>query len=467
MNTNKNNCVIIIEDDSSLRWVLERKLKQTGFKVITCENTEMASPFLNNDRPLVVVSDIRLPTENGIEFSQRINQKYPKIPVVLMTANTDLDTAVSVYQSGAFDYLPKPFDLDEMIEIVNRAFEHIHSKVKTHPETEPRLSSLIGKAASMQKVFKTIGRLSATQMTVLIRGESGSGKELVAKAIHENSPRAKGKFIAINMAAIPAELVESELFGHEKGAFTGAIEKHAGWFEQADKGTLFLDEIGDMPMSIQTRLLRVLAEGNFYRVGGSKPIATDVRILAATHQPLEQLVEQKIFRKDLYHRLNVVTINLPSLKDRVEDIPLLTNHFMHRIAKEMAVNVKEISPELMQYLSSLIWPGNVRELENLCRWLTVMTPSMLLGIDDLPVEYQHRQQASANWIGQYRSWIQQQLQQNNEIKIRESIHMIEKTLLQTLLKHFDGHRQKTAKVLGWGRNTVTRKIKSYDLDELE
>jgi len=372
---------------------------------------------------------------------------------------------VSVYKSGAFDYLPKPFDLDEMNVMVERAFEFKLSNLDETTKVVRNSSGLIGKAATMQKVFKAIGKLSKTEMTVLIRGESGTGKELVAKAIHDSSMRSKGKFVAINMAAIPSELVESELFGHEKGAFTGAVEKHIGWFEQANNGTLFLDEIGDMPMSIQTKVLRVLAENKFHRVGGTQAINSNIRLLAATHQPLEEFVVQGKFRKDLYHRLNVVKITIPSLNERVEDIPLLVDYFLTKIANEMQVPKKSINQELLQFLSKLNWPGNVRELENLCRWLTVMASSMELQVRDLPIEFQNRKQVTKDWISVYESWLKDQIESKNDTGIRASQDLFEKTLLSTLLQSTDGHRQKTAKILGWGRNTVTRKIHNYGLDK--
>ncbi len=459
---NEIKTILLIEDDDSMRWVLEKALSKAHYQVIAINHTFEADKIIKEQKPQVILSDIKMPGEDGLTFVARITKQYPTIPVILMTAHSDLETAVNVYEKGAFDYLPKPFDLDEALQMIAQAFESLELNESVHSNLNTEKISLIGGAPAMQVVFKAIGKLAKTEVTVLITGESGTGKELVARALHENSPRKLGNFVAINMAAIPAELIESELFGHEKGAFTGAMEKHRGWFEQANKGTLFLDEIGDMPQAAQTRLLRVLSEGKFYRVGGKNPLLANVRIVAATHQPLQELVKLGTFREDLYHRLNVVKISIPSLKQRQADIPLLIEYFLRKVAAEMGVHRKKIKTELANFLLNQPWPGNVRELENLCRWLTVMTAGINLGINDLPAEFRKNCNQHIHWEKEFKAWLNQKLQTQDATSIQKCQLDFEKILLTRVLEFNQGHRQKAADILGWGRNTVTRKIKMFN-----
>ncbi len=459
---NSKTKVLILDDDDSIRWVLQRALEDAGFETTTLTSTEGCEEIISKQNPAAILSDIRMPGEDGLSFVERISKQFPKLPIILMTAHSDLETAVKAYEVGAFDYLPKPFDLDEMLTLVQRAVESNLDDEQTKQKPPVKTTRIIGEAAAMQVVFKAIGRLSRSEVTVLINGESGTGKELVATAIHENSPRKKGAFIAINMAAIPADLIESELFGHEKGAFTGATEMRAGRFEQANGGTLFLDEIGDMPMAAQTRLLRVLAEGKFFRVGGKKSIQTDVRILTATHRSLQELVDNGQFREDLFHRLNVVKLELPPLRKRKQDIPLLIECFLARVANEMGVVTKHLKPEVFELLKKNPWPGNVRELENLCRWLTVMVTGTNLDIGDLPKNFRNQPVQDEHWKKQLQLFITEELLSGNNNAAIECQQQFEQLLLKTVLKHTQGHRQKTAEILGWGRNTVTRKIKKLE-----
>jgi two-component system nitrogen regulation response regulator GlnG len=392
--------------------------------------------------------------------------------VIIMTAHSDLDSAVSAYQGGAFEYLPKPFDVDEAIELVNRAIQHSRTMLQGQaPEsgTHEEAPEIIGEAASMQEVFRAIGRLARSKITVLINGESGTGKELVARALHRHSPRASKPFIALNTAAIPRDLLESELFGHERGAFTGAQSARSGRFEQADGGTLFLDEIGDMPAELQTRLLRVLADGEFYRVGGHSPTKVDVRIIAATHQDLEQRVKDGQFREDLFHRLNVIRVHMPPLRERQEDIPLLAKHFLAEAAKELNMETKQLDEETARYLSGQEWPGNVRELENSCRWLTVMSPGQTIHMEDLPAELKaakSTQTTDDDWEAGLRRWADQRFAQGEQSLLTDdAVLRFERALIEVALKHTAGRRQDAAKLLGWGRNTLTRKIKELGMEE--
>ena len=388
----KSNHVWIVDDDKSIRWVLERALSRSGIQVDIFSDAESLLSEINSSVPDVIISDIRMPGMDGLEMLSKIVEKHPKLPVIVTTAHSDLDNAVSSYQGGAFEYLPKPFDIDEAVAMTRRALEHVdENRISTTTATSEEATDMIGKAPAMQEVFRAIGRLSQSNINVLINGESGTGKELVAKALHRHSPRKDNPFIALNMAAIPKDLVESELFGHEKGAFTGASQQRVGRFEQASGGTLFLDEIGDMPSDIQTRLLRVLADGEFYRVGGHTPIKVDVRVIAATHQNLEVLVEQKKFRNDLFHRLNVIRMQLPRLADRNEDIPQLASYFLKVSAKDLEVETKVLTDEVKNIFSTLPWPGNVRQLENTCRWLTVMASGNEIKPSDLPPELLNQQ----------------------------------------------------------------------------
>ena len=376
----------IAEDDRSLRWVMEKAIRREDMQVRSFENGEDLLEALEQDRPEIIISDIRMPGMDGLELLQRIHADYADMPIIITTAHSDLDSAVSAYQSGAFEYLPKPFDLEELVDVARRGISFANEQKTSKEVTQLPQSEIIGEAPAMQEVFRAIGRLSNSNITVLINGESGTGKELVAQALHKHSPRRNNKFIALNMAAIPHDLIESELFGHEKGAFTGAAQRREGRFEQANGGTLFLDEIGDMPPEAQTRLLRVLADGEFYRVGGHIAVKVDVRIIAATHQNLETLVSENRFREDLYHRLNVIRVHLPRLADRREDIPELMQHFFHSAAKELEMEPKTLTPEAEEFLYGLPWPGNVRQLENICRWLTVMAAGREVLLSDLPPE---------------------------------------------------------------------------------
>jgi two-component system nitrogen regulation response regulator GlnG len=423
--------------------------------------------MLSREQPDVIVTDIRMPGINGLDLLKNINGEYPEIPVIIMTAHSDLDSAVSAYEGGAFEYLPKPFDVDEAVEMVKRAVELNRTRISSRLDEEEETPEIIGEAPAMQEVFRAIGRLARSNITVLINGESGTGKELVAHALHRHSPRAGKPFIALNTAAIPRDLLESELFGHEKGAFTGAQAMRKGRFEQADGGTLFLDEIGDMPAELQTRLLRVLAEGEFYRVGGHTPIKVDVRIIAATHQNLEKLVEQGNFREDLFHRLNVIRVHIPPLRDRREDIPLLMQHFLASSAKELNTEYKRMLPETEKYISGLDWPGNVRQLENTARWLTVMAPGKEIHIEDLPPELHDEESVSNNgddWRSAIERWADKKLLAGETALLDEATPDYERIMIRVALKHTGGRRQDAAKLLGWGRNTLTRKIKELGMD---
>ncbi|WP_163835983.1 nitrogen regulation protein NR(I) [Spartinivicinus ruber] len=460
--------VWIIDDDRSIRWVLEKALHQAQIESLSFESGNNILTKLEQQQPQVIISDIRMPGIDGLSLLQKLQSQYPKIPVIIMTAHSDLDSAVSSYQGGAFEYLPKPFDVDEAVNLVQRALAHVHEQEAEATEQQlPQAPEIIGEAPAMQEVFRAIGRLSKSNITVLINGESGTGKELVAQALHRHSPRADRPFIALNMAAIPKDLMESELFGHEKGAFTGATQQRAGRFEQANGGTLFLDEIGDMPAETQTRLLRVLADGEFYRVGGHTPIKVDVRIIAATHQHLERLVAKGSFREDLFHRLNVIRIHIPKLQDRREDIPLLARYFLNRAAEELTVEAKTLKPETAELLSKLDWPGNVRQLENTCRWLTVMASSREILPADLPPELLEQPNAptqNLNWEQQLRNWIDQELALGHRQILDIAVPAFEKAMIEVALKHTGGRRRDAAQLLGWGRNTLTRKIKELKLD---
>jgi two-component system nitrogen regulation response regulator GlnG len=460
--------VWVVDDDRSIRWVLEKAFKQADMEVKSYEQADSVLKALNNAQPDAIISDIRMPGMDGLELLSRIHSRYPDLPVIIITAHTDLDAAVSAYQGGAFEYLPKPFDVDEAVELTRRAVKHHREISGEREELVQEETEIIGEAPSMQEVFRAIGRLSRSNITVLINGESGTGKELVAHALHRHSPRADNPFIALNMAAIPRDLLESELFGHEKGAFTGAQSARKGRFEQADGGTLFLDEIGDMPAELQTRLLRVLADGEFYRVGGHSPVKVDVRIIAATHQNLEKRVESGSFREDLFHRLNVIRINLPALRERREDIPLLANHFLRLAAEELNVDIKTLDKESTEYVGKLDWPGNVRQLENTCRWLTVMSPGQIIHLDDLPPELlttEQREKPDGDWIQALRYWTNRQLSRGDSAILDIAVPMFEKVMIETALQKAGGRRQDAAKLLGWGRNTLTRKIKELGMDE--
>ncbi|QCG49779.1 nitrogen regulation protein NR(I) [Aeromonas schubertii] len=465
--------VWIVDDDSSIRWVLERALSSEGMSCDAFSEGESLLAALESRSPDVILSDIRMPGIDGLSLLDQIHLRQPDLPVIIMTAHSDLDSAVNAYQRGAFEYLPKPFDIDEAVSLVRRAENHQReqrSKRRNKQQEQESNPEIIGEAPAMQEVFRAIGRLSRSSISVLINGQSGTGKELVAHALHKHSPRASKPFIALNMAAIPKDLIESELFGHEKGAFTGANAIRQGRFEQANGGTLFLDEIGDMPLDVQTRLLRVLADGQFYRVGGHQPVQVDVRIIAATHQNLEKRVADGEFREDLFHRLNVIRIHIPALRERREDIPQLARHFLLRAAREMGVESKSLHPETERYLSRLPWPGNVRQLENVCRWLTVMASGQEILLADLPAELLAPEpeahasgEVTGNWQQLLRTWVATRLARGEVDILAEALPQFEKILLETALEHTQGHKQEAARLLGWGRNTLTRKLKELEL----
>ena len=463
---NSNNSVWIVDDDRSIRWVLEKSLSKTGLITETFESGDELLNRLTYESPDAIISDIRMPGINGLDLLSTIQESHPSLPVIIMTAHSDLDSAVASYSRGAFEYLPKPFDIEDAIAITRRALDHSHDTVKdTSDSASKNHPEIIGEAPAMQEVFRAIGRLSNSNISVLINGESGTGKELVAHALHRHSPRKAMQFVPLNVAAIPKELIESELFGHEKGAFTGATQQRTGRFEQANGGTLFLDEIGDMPPDTQTRLLRVLSDGEFYRVGGHTSIKVDVRIIAATHQNLEDLVIRNSFREDLFHRLNVIRIHIPRLCERREDISQLMEHFLKVAAKELEVEPKKLRSETEKYLVGLEWPGNVRQLENFCRWITVMASGREVYLTDLPPEFSNNKPThdeNTNWTEALHAWADQQLSLGNTGILDEATPLLERTLIEIALKHTAGRRRDAAQLLGWGRNTLTRKIKEFE-----
>ena len=459
----------IVDDDKSIRWVLEKALARENIPCRLFASAREAIEALAEDAPQVLVSDIRMPGASGLELLSAIKEKHPGLPVIIMTAYSDLESAVAAFQGGAFEYLPKPFDVDNAIELIRRAIEESMREVAA--EEEPQATpEILGAAPAMQEVFRAIGRLAQSHATVLINGESGSGKELVARALHRHSPRASRPFIAINTAAIPKDLLESELFGHERGAFTGAQTMRRGRFEQAEGGTLFLDEIGDMPAELQTRLLRVLSDGQFYRVGGHQPIKANVRVIAATHQDLERRVKDGMFREDLFHRLNVIRLRLPSLSDRREDIPLLAKHFLAKSARELGVEIKRISEAALKYLETLDWPGNVRQLENVCHWLTVMAPAQSIEVADLPSDLREVRSDGegvvvTDWVRSLEQEVTRRLAAG-EMSIGDDLtRQFESALIKNALKHTGGRRIEAANLLGMGRNTITRKISELKIED--
>jgi len=457
----------IIDDDRSIRWVFEKALARTDMEFRTFSSVPEAMAALAESEPQVVVSDIRMPGGSGLDFLQEIKKRLPDVPVIIMTAYSDLESAVAAFQGGAFEYLAKPFDVDQAIDIIRRA---VDESMRQAPESEEpqETPEIIGQAPAMQEVFRAIGRLSRSHATVLINGESGTGKELVALALHRHSPRADKPFIAINTAAIPKDLLESELFGHERGAFTGAQAARRGRFEQADGGTLFLDEIGDMPPDLQTRLLRVLSDGQFYRVGGHQPAKVNVRIIAATHQDLEERVKQGLFREDLFHRLNVIRLRLPPLRERREDIPLLARHFLQQSALELGVEPKQLAPAALRYLSGLSWSGNVRQLENVCHWLTVMAPGQNIDIADLPPEVREdhgRPANAASWQEALAQDVADALGRGEQNLLGTRTQEFERIMITKALEHTGGRRIEAATQLGMGRNTLTRKIQELGIGD--
>ena len=457
--------VWIIDDDRSIRWVFEKALARENIAFKTFSSATDALAMLNDDAPQVIVSDIRMPGSSGLELLQQAKTRHPNLPVIIMTAYSDLESAVAAFQGGAYEYLPKPFDVDHAVELIRRALEEsLRQSVTAEPfETAPEI---LGQAPAMQEVFRVIGRLSQSHATVMITGESGTGKELVALALHRHSARAAKPFIAINTAAIPKDLLESELFGHERGAFTGAQAMRRGRFEQADDGTLFLDEIGDMPSDLQTRLLRVLSDGQFYRVGGHQPIKVNVRVIAATHQDLEARVKQGMFREDLFHRLHVIRLRLPALRERREDIPVLARHFLAKSAQELGVEAKQLAEGALKYLAAQDFPGNVRQLENLCHWLTVMAPGVNIEVKDLPAEIRAEAPAGSegDWISALEREVTASLSRGETGLIDSMGTQFEKTLISKALAHTGGRRIEAAQLLGLGRNTLTRKVQELGLD---
>ncbi len=516
--------VWIVDDDESIRWVLERAFEREGLATRAFANARSCLEALVSDAPRVLLCDIRMPGESGLQLLARFRQRRPDVPVIVMTAYSDLDSAVAALQGGAFEYLPKPFDVATAVQLVRRALEHRRTGPGDDGAIPTRLG-LLGRAPAMQDVFRAIGRLAQSSATVLITGESGTGKELVARALHEHSPRAKGEFVAVNAAAIPRELLESELFGHERGAFTGAVQARQGRFEQAREGTLFLDEIGDMPPEMQTRLLRVLSDGQYYRVGGHQPLKAEARVIAATHQALDERVRQGLFREDLFHRLNVIRLRMPALRERTEDIALLAGHFLQRSAHELGGATKQLSRAALQALVDYRWPGNVRELENLCRWLTLMIPSRVIELRDLPAEirvadpaaselpaaagapdqagdasaavstgvgsagataaapiaveesdeeapapeHYGRVERAGGWRQLLAAEVAAQLASpagaDEALLMDRLTRDFEATVIAAALRHTRGRRVEAAQRLGIGRNTITRKIGELHLDE--
>jgi two-component system nitrogen regulation response regulator GlnG len=492
----------IVDDDESIRWVLEKALARENLATRSFSNVRDAVAALESGTPQVLVSDIRMPGESGLELLQIVKARYPGLPVIVMTAFSDLDSAVAAFQGGAFEYLAKPFDLDKAVELIRRALEE-SLRESGDEQALTETPEILGQAAAMQDVFRAIGRLSQSNVTVLITGESGTGKELVARALHKHSPRAAQPFIALNTAAIPKDLLESELFGHERGAFTGAQATRRGRFEQAEGGTLFLDEIGDMPFDLQTRLLRVLSDGHFYRVGGHQSLKANVRVIAATHQNLEQRVREGLFREDLYHRLNVIRLRLPSLRERREDIPLLVRHFLAQSARQLGVEAKRLSDHAMRFLASLDLPGNVRQLENLCNWITVMAPGQTVEVKDLPAELTAgtvmslppqapnasspmtngvpdlsndvmnpvSSQTSVGTTDERNSWIMMleheaaKMLSAGKPEVMDALgRQFESALIKTALRHTHGRKNDAAIRLGIGRNTITRKIQELGIE---
>lgn len=462
------NTVWVIDDDRSIRWVFEKALSREQIAHATFPSATEALNRLQLEQPQVIVSDIRMPGESGLALLELVKRDWPQIPVIIMTAHSDLDSAVSAFQGGAFEYLPKPFDVDQAIALIRRALQE-SEQLSDQPEPAANVPEMLGQAPAMQEVFRAIGRLSQSAATVMITGESGSGKELVARALHRHSQRANKPFVAINSAAIPKDLLESELFGHERGAFTGADARRVGRFEQAEGGTLFLDEIGDMPLDLQTRLLRVLSDGFFYRVGGHQPIKANVRVIAATHQNLEDRVKAGQFREDLFHRLNVIRLRLPALRERSQDIPLLAKHFLQKSAQDLGVESKRLSDAAMAWLASFPFPGNVRQLENVCHWITVMAPGQVVEAADLPPELIQSEGHLNLPLGDWRQALSQELTlrlTRGDARILDDIMpSFERTVIEAALIHTGGKRIEAAELLGWGRNTLTRKIQELGMDE--
>jgi two-component system nitrogen regulation response regulator GlnG len=459
--------VWIVDDDQSVRWVLEKALKQAGMETRAFERAEHLLEAIDEGAPDVLLTDVRMPGMSGLALLERLRTTRPDLPIIVITAHSDLENAVAAYKGGAFEYLPKPFDIDEAVDLVHKAARSAGTEQDNTAAAPDTMASMIGQAPAMQEVFRSIGRLAGSSMTVLITGESGTGKELVARALHEHSPRAKKTFVALNTSAIASELLESELFGHERGAFTGADSRRIGRFEQADGGSLFLDEIGDMSPALQTRLLRVLAESEFYRVGGQTPIKVDVRVIAATNQDLARAVKESRFREDLFHRLNVIRINTPPLRQRREDIPQLLSHYLSEAAEEIGTPVKAIDAEALDALQSYAWPGNVRQLVNASRRLTVTAPGGVITALDIPDDLGGSgapRNASKEWTRTLAAWAETEIHNGDAPLLDTALPEFEKTLIAIAMSQTNGHRQEAAKILGWGRNTLARKMKALHLD---
>jgi two-component system nitrogen regulation response regulator GlnG len=463
--------VWIVDDDRSIRWVFEKALSREGILYSSFATAREALDALSGGAPQVLISDIRMPGLSGIELLQEVKEKHPAVPVIVMTAYSDLESAVAAFQGGAYEYLPKPFDVDQAVELIRRALDE-SQREQSALEPVGAVPEILGQAPAMQEVFRAIGRLSQSSATVLITGESGTGKELVASALHRHSTRAAKPFVAINTAAMPKDLLESELFGHERGAFTGAQALRRGRFEQAEGGTLFLDEIGDMPPELQTRLLRVLSDGTFYRVGGHQQLKANVRVIAATHQDLDVRVREGTFRDDLYHRLNVIRVRIPSLRERREDIALLARHFLAKSARDLSVEPKRLSDEVLAHLARMDFPGNVRQLENLCHWLSVMAPAQAIGIADLPAEFRGEAAAAgagpaADWIGALEQEVERRLARGETGVLDQLSRQFERSLIMKALARTGGRRIEAANLLGMGRNTITRKIQELGIGDAE
>ena len=461
--------VWLVDDDASICWILERALRKDGMTSRSFAAVAHALDALADDAPDVIITDIRMPDQSGLELLRKVRDTRPDLPVIVTTAYSNLCNAVSAYEGGAFEYLPKPFDLDHAVSLVRRA-----ASAKAKPVADsspvPEIPELLGIAPAMQQVFRAIGRLARSSATVLITGESGTGKELVARALHDHSPRVGGPFVALNTSAIPADLLEAELFGHERGAFTGAETQRRGRFEQARGGTIFLDEIGDMSMAMQTRLLRILAEGEFYRVGGQTAIHADVRIIAATHRNLQECVKQSVFREDLYHRLNVIHIQLPPLRERSEDVPGLLRHYFNVAAQQLGVEPKTLAKEAAERLLVYRWPGNVRELVNLCMRLSVLAPGNEIQLEDLPAEIAtgHAYAVTdADWARSLSTWADRAAMMGNGPLLDEALPRFERALIGAALKRTRGHRREAAELLGWGRNTLTQKIREHGMGQVD
>ncbi len=463
--------VWIVDDDRSIRWVFEKALSREGIAYHSFASAREALDALADGPPQVLVSDIRMPGQSGLELLQLVKEKHPAVPVIVMTAYSDLESAVAAFQGGAYEYLPKPFDVDQAVELIRRALDE-SQRERAVLEPLGEVPEILGQAPAMQEVFRAIGRLSQSSATVLITGESGTGKELVARALHRHSTRVSKPFVAINSAAMPKDLLESELFGHERGAFTGAQALRRGRFEQAEGGTLFLDEIGDMPSELQTRLLRVLSDGTFYRVGGHQQLKANVRVIAATHQDLESRVRGGAFREDLYHRLNVIRVRIPSLRERREDIPLLARHFLAKSAKELSVESKRLSEDVLVHLARMDFPGNVRQLESLCHWLTVMAPGQSIGIADLPAEFRGEpantsQAPASDWIAALEQEVERRLSRGETGVLDQLSRQFERSLISKALARTGGRRIEAANLLGMGRNTITRKIQELGIGDAD